>query len=104
LDVVHRVVAVSVPLDLQTDAKQLDHGWNKLIYTRDFLRTLKPKVLKKIAAHGLDLNPRAIRATSTFRESDNLYTLPSIGLEMPTITGFARAAGPGFGTSKSRPF
>jgi hypothetical protein len=43
LDVVHRVVAVSVPLDLQTDAKQLDHGWNKLIYTRDFLRTLNPK-------------------------------------------------------------
>jgi predicted alpha/beta-fold hydrolase len=79
LNVVHRVVAVSVPLDLQTAAKQLDHGWNKLIYTRDFLRTLKPKVLKKIAAHGLDLNPRAIRATATFRQIDNLYTAPIHG-------------------------
>ena len=36
-------------------------------------------MLKKIAAHGLDLNPRAIRATSTFREIDNLYTTPIHG-------------------------
>ena len=79
MDVVHRVVAVSVPLDLQTAATQLDHGWEKLIYTRDFLRTMKPKVLKKIAAHGLDLNPRAIRATATFREIDSLYTAPIHG-------------------------
>jgi uncharacterized protein len=79
LDVVRRAVAVSAPLDLQTAAKQLDHGWNKLIYTQDFLRTMKPKVLEKVAAHGLDLNPRAIRVTSTFREIDNLYTAPIHG-------------------------
>jgi uncharacterized protein len=79
LDVVHRAVAVSVPLDLQIAANQLDHGWNRLTYTRDFLRTMKPKVLKKIAAHGLDLDPRVIRATSTFREIDNLYTAPIHG-------------------------
>lgn len=79
LHVVHRAVAVSVPLDLQIAAEQLDHGWNKLIYTRDFLSTMKPKVLSKIAAHGLDLDPRAIRATSTFREIDNLYTAPIHG-------------------------
>jgi uncharacterized protein len=57
----------------------LDHGWNKLIYTRDFLRTMKPKVLRKIAVHGLDLDPRAIHCTSTFREIDNLYTAPIHG-------------------------
>jgi predicted alpha/beta-fold hydrolase len=79
LDVVHRAVAVSVPLDLRIAAEQLDYGWNKLIYTRDFLSTMKPKVLKKIATHGLDLDPRAIRATSTFREIDNLYTAPIHG-------------------------
>ena len=79
LDVVHRAVAVSVPLDLRTSANQLDHGLNKLIYTRDFLRTIKPKVLQKIAVHGLELDPRAIRATCTFREIDNLYTAPVHG-------------------------
>ncbi|HXV84235.1 MAG TPA: alpha/beta hydrolase, partial [Candidatus Binatia bacterium] len=40
---------------------------------------MKPKVLAKIAAHGLGLNPRAIRTTSTFREIDNLYTAPVHG-------------------------
>jgi predicted alpha/beta-fold hydrolase len=81
LDIVHRAVAVSVPLDLRIAAEQLDRGWNKLIYTRDFLSAMKPKVLKKIAAHGLNLDPRTIRATSTFREIDNLYTAPIHGFK-----------------------
>jgi predicted alpha/beta-fold hydrolase len=79
LQFVDRAVAVSAPLDLQIAAQQLDRGWNKLIYTQDFLSTMKRKVLRKIAAHGLDLDPCAIRSTSTFREIDNLYTAPIHG-------------------------
>jgi predicted alpha/beta-fold hydrolase len=44
-------------MDLQMAAKQLDDGWNKLIYTSHFLRTMKPKVLAKISRHGLELDP-----------------------------------------------
>ena len=40
---------------------------------------MKPKVLKKIAAHDLDPDRRAVRATSTFREIDSLYTAPIHG-------------------------
>ena len=79
VDVVERAVAVSAPVDLQIAAKQLDCGWKKRIYAAYFLRTMKPKVLAKIATHGLDLDPRAIRASSTFREIDNLYTAPVHG-------------------------
>lgn len=79
LDVVERAVAVSAPVDLRMAAKQLDYGWNKRIYTNHFLRTMKPKVLSKISRHGLELAPAAIRATSTFREIDNLYTAPVHG-------------------------
>jgi uncharacterized protein len=79
LSVVDRAVAVSVPVDLKIAAHQLDYGWNKLIYTRNFLGTMKPKILTKIAMHGLELNPRAIRAISTFREIDNFYTAPVHG-------------------------
>lgn len=81
LDVVHRAVAVSAPVDLQIAAHQLDHGCNKLIYTRNFLSAMKSKVLKKIAAHDLDLDSRAVRATSTFREIDSLYTAPIHGFK-----------------------
>jgi predicted alpha/beta-fold hydrolase len=78
-NVVERAVAVSVPVDLKIAAQELDYGWNKLIYTRDFLRSMKPKVLKKIAAHGLELDPNVVRAVSTFNEIDNLYTAPVHG-------------------------
>ena len=79
LNIVDRAVAVSVPVDLKIAARQLDSGWNKRIYTRNFLRSMKPKVLTKIAAHGLELDPRAIRASATFREIDSLYTAPAHG-------------------------
>ena len=79
LGVVDRAAAISVPVDLTIGAQRLDYGWNKLIYTSRFLRSLKPKVLAKISAHGLPIDGRALRATSTFREIDDLYTAPIHG-------------------------
>jgi len=35
---------------------------------------MKPKLLAKISTHGLPIDGRALRATSTFREIDDLYT------------------------------
>jgi predicted alpha/beta-fold hydrolase len=79
LELIDRAAAVSAPLDLQIAAKLLDSGCNKHLYTRDFLRTMRRKVLAKISTHGLELDPRLIRAASTFREFDNLYTAPVHG-------------------------
>ncbi|HZA56736.1 MAG TPA: alpha/beta fold hydrolase [Candidatus Udaeobacter sp.] len=79
LDVIDGAVAVSAPVDLQIAAEQLDFGWNKLIYTRDFLRTMRKKVLHKMMTHGLPLDAKAVRAAATFREFDNLYTAPIHG-------------------------
>ena len=81
LDVVHRAVAVSAPVDLQIAAHQLDHGCNKLIYTRNFLSAMKSKVLKKIAAHDLDLDSRAIRATLLSAKSIVFTRPPSMALK-----------------------
>ncbi len=77
--IVDKAVAVSAPIDLQAAGHVLDHGWNKFIYTRQFLRTMKEKALHKIVAHGLALEPAAVRAASTFREFDDLYTAPLHG-------------------------
>lgn len=79
LEIVDRAAAASAPLDLKIAAKQLDSGWNKQLYTRDFLYGMRRKVLAKISTHGLDLNPRLVRTASTFREFDNLYTAPFHG-------------------------
>ena len=80
-EVIDRAAAASAPLDLKIAAQQLDCGWNKVLYTRDFLRVMRRKVLAKISTHGLDLDPRSIRAASTFREFDNLYTAPVHGFK-----------------------
>jgi len=79
LEIIDRAAAVSAPVDLHIAAGQLDCGWNKRLYTRDFLRTMRRKVLAKISTHGLPLDARLIRAARTFREFDNLYTAPVHG-------------------------
>jgi predicted alpha/beta-fold hydrolase len=79
LGVVDRATAISVPVDLAIGAQRLDRGWNKLIYTSRFLASMKPKVQAKISTHGLPIDGRALRATSTFREIDDLYTAPMHG-------------------------
>jgi len=84
LGVVDRAAAISVPVDLAIAARRLDSGWNKLIYTRWFLRSMKPKVLAKIATHGLPIDTGAVRVTSTFREIDDLYTAPIHGFRDAT--------------------
>jgi predicted alpha/beta-fold hydrolase len=81
LGAIDRAAAISVPVDLAIAAQRLDCGWNKLIYTSWFLRSMKPKVLAKISAHGLPIDGRALRATSTFREIDDLYTAPIHGFK-----------------------
>ena len=78
-DVVARAVAISAPVDLRAAASALDAGPRKVIYTRSFLDSLRPKVLAKIAAHQLKIDPAAVRACSTFREIDDLYTAPIHG-------------------------
>jgi hypothetical protein len=77
--VIDGAAAVSVPVDLAAAAARLDCGFKKMIYTRHFLRSLKPKVLAKIAKLGLEIDTRALRKSSTFREFDDLYTAPFHG-------------------------
>lgn len=77
--IVARAVAVSAPLDLHAAAKELDFGFNKILYTRHFLQTMRPKVLAKISTHALAIDAAAVRACATFRAIDDLYTAPFHG-------------------------
>ena len=81
LEIVDRAVAISAPTDLPIAAQRLDSGWNRLIYTSQFLRSMKQKVLKKISIHGLAIDVGAVGAASTFREIDDLYTAPIHGFK-----------------------
>jgi len=79
--IVKGAMAVSAPVDLHAAAAVLDSGYRRVIYTRRFLRSLRAKVLAKIATHRLDIDIDAVRGCSTFREVDDLYTAPIHGFK-----------------------
>jgi predicted alpha/beta-fold hydrolase len=79
--IIERAVTVSAPLDLVAAAGELDFGIKRLLYTRYFLRFMQPRVTAKIAAHDLQIDARALRASSTFRQFDDLFTAPVHGFK-----------------------
>jgi hypothetical protein len=76
---VRRAAAVSAPLDLPASAQTLDRGLNRLLYTRHFLATLKPKSLAKLERFPGIYDAARVRAARSFREFDDLVTAPVHG-------------------------
>src|SRR5438270_830386 len=77
--IVRRAAAVSAPLDLAAAGAALDRGLNRLLYTRMFLSTLKPKSLAQLDRFPGLFDRTKLAASTTFREFDNLYTAPMHG-------------------------
>ena len=76
---VRRAAAVSAPLDLAAAGAALDRGLNRLLYTRMFLGTLKPKSLAQLERFPGLFDRARLGASRTFREFDDLYTAPLHG-------------------------
>ncbi len=91
---VRRVVAVSAPIDLPAAAHALDQGLNRLVYTRHFLATLRPKSLAKLAAFPGIFDGAAVRAARSFREFDGLVTAPLHGFRSVEHYWSTAASGP----------
>ena len=77
-------VAISVPFNLATCAATLDRGFSRLVYTANFLATMRAKVRLK-AARDPSLGdivdvPLALRA-GTFAEYDRAVTAPLNGFK-----------------------
>ena len=77
--IVRRAAAVSAPLDLPAAGGALDRGVNRLLYTRFFLATLKPKSLAKLERFPGLYDAATLRAATRFREFDDLVTAPLHG-------------------------
>jgi len=77
--VVRRAAAISAPLDLAAAGRALDRGLNRLLYTRMFLSTLKPKSLAQLERFPALFDADRVRRARTFREFDDAYTAPLHG-------------------------
>jgi predicted alpha/beta-fold hydrolase len=78
---VRALAAVSAPLDLAAGGHALARGFNRLVYTRMFLRTMQSKALAKLAQHPGLFDRERLLAARTLHEFDNVFTAPLHGFE-----------------------
>lgn len=78
------VAAVCSPLDLAAGARAIGRGFNRQVYTRMFLRTMKTKAHAKLAQHPGLFDAGRLHAARDLIAFDDLFTAP--------LHGFAGAA------------
>lgn len=76
---VSAVASVCAPLDLSAGGHAIGRGFNRQVYTRMFLNTMKPKAMQKLAQHPGLFDGRALQAARDLYEFDNLFTAPLHG-------------------------
>lgn len=77
--VVRAVAAVCSPLDLAAGGHAIGRGFNRLVYTRMFLRSMVPKALQKLQQHPGLFDRNALLAARDLYAFDNIFTAPLHG-------------------------
>ncbi len=73
------VVAVCSPVDLAASGRAIGRGFNRQVYTRMFLQSMKPKALAKLAQHPGLFSREALLSARDLYQFDNLFTAPLHG-------------------------
>jgi len=71
-------IAISVPFDLDSAARQLDHGLSR-IYRNHLLGKLKAAAGRKLQSHTFPVTQRQLDELATFRAFDDAVTAPLNG-------------------------
>ena len=79
IKVTRAVAAVSSPVDLAAAGAAIGRGFNRQVYTRMFLNSMKPKALAKLAQFPGLFDEQALRASRDLFEFDNVFTAPIHG-------------------------
>ena len=85
------VAAVCSPLDLTASGHAIGRGFNRQVYTRMFLQTMRPRALAKLAQHPGLFDRRKMLAARDLYDFDNLFTAPLHGFK-DTDDYWARAS------------
>jgi len=78
---VSAVCAVSSPIDLAAGGHAIGIGFNRQVYTRMFLRTMKPKAFAKLAQHPGLFDKDKLLAARDLYDFDNVFTAPLHGFK-----------------------
>ena len=88
---VSAVASVCAPLDLAASGHAIGRGFNRQVYTRMFLRTMKAKAHAKLKQHPGLFDSRRMRRVRDLYEFDNIFTAPLHGF-LDTDDYWARAS------------
>ncbi len=78
-ETVRAVAAISAPLDLDAGATAIGRGFGRQVYTRMFLRSMKPKALRKLGQHPGLFDAETLRRAADLRAFDDVFTAPLHG-------------------------
>jgi uncharacterized protein len=85
------VAAVSSPINMAAAGRAIDRGFNWLVYSRMFLRTMKPRAMAKLQQHPGLFDGERVANARTLYEFDNHFTAPLHGFR-DTPDYWARAS------------
>jgi len=78
---VRAVASISSPIDLAAGGAAISSGFNRLVYTRMFLRSMKPKALAKLAQHPGLFDRDTLLAARDLYAFDDVFTAPLHGFK-----------------------
>lgn len=76
---VDAVASVCSPIDLAAGSRAIGRGFNRLVYTTMFLRSMKPKALAKLRQHPGLFDAARLMAARDLYEFDDIFTAPLHG-------------------------
>jgi predicted alpha/beta-fold hydrolase len=85
------VATICSPIDLAAAGRAIDSGFNRAVYARMFLASMKPKALAKWQQHPGLFDREKLAAARTLYEFDNVFTAPLHGFR-DTPDYWARAS------------
>ncbi|QHI99116.1 alpha/beta fold hydrolase [Xylophilus rhododendri] len=91
------VAAVCSPIDLAASARAIGRGFNRHVYTRMFLASMKPKALAKLVQHPGLFDGIALAAARDLHGFDDAFTAPLHGFRSAEDYWRRCSAGPHLG-------
>jgi predicted alpha/beta-fold hydrolase len=75
------LAAICSPIDLAAAGRAIGSGFGRLVYTRMFLRTMKPRALAKLQQHPGLFDAERLLAAADLHEFDDVFTAPLHGFK-----------------------
>ena len=91
---VQAVASVCSPLDLTASGAAIGKGFNRMVYTRMFLKSMKPQAMRRLAMYPGLFDATALKMSRDLYEFDNIFTAPVHGFKNTDDYWFRASAKP----------